>query len=79
MRTTIEIKPEHRSALMTVASNRGEKGFSSVLEDAIDRYLEGEAERNAHRNDFIALAGALSEESANELESEVEDIRAHWR
>ena len=45
MRTTIELKPEHRSALMALASRRGEKGFSSVLGEAIEVFLQGEVER----------------------------------
>ena len=29
MRTTVEMKPEHRSALPALASRRGQKGFSA--------------------------------------------------
>jgi hypothetical protein len=34
MRTTVELKPEHRSRLIAIAAKRGEKGFSSVLNEA---------------------------------------------
>ena len=45
MRTTIEIRPEHRSALLALASRRGHKGFSAVLAEAIESFLKDEAER----------------------------------
>ena len=43
MRTTVEMKPEHRSALLALAARRGEKGFSNLLAEAIDEFLQGEA------------------------------------
>ena len=46
MRTTVEMKPEHRSALLALASRRGHKGFSTVLGEAIESFLQGEAERD---------------------------------
>ena len=39
MRTTIELKPEHRARLLELAARRGEKGFSSVIAEAVDAYL----------------------------------------
>ena len=60
MRTTIELKSEHRSALLALAARRGEKGFSSVIEEAIESYLAGEAEREGRRQTLLSLAGSLS-------------------
>lgn len=45
MRTTIEIKPEHRARILELAAARGEKGFSSAVADALDMYLEALSER----------------------------------
>jgi len=44
VRTTIEIKPGHRARLLEVAARRGEKGFSSVIAEALESYLGGMAE-----------------------------------
>jgi len=49
MRTTVDLKPEHRSALLTLAARRGEKGFSSVLSEMIEAYLAGECDRERRR------------------------------
>lgn len=79
MRTTIELRPEHRSALLALAVRRGQKGFSGVLEEAIEAYLRGEAKREEHRQAFHSLAGILTEDEAGELERSVEEVRARWR
>jgi hypothetical protein len=40
MRTTIEMKPEHRARILELAEQRGEKGFSTVVAEALELYLE---------------------------------------
>lgn len=67
MRTTVEMKPEHRAALLSLAAKRGEKGFSGVLEQAIDAFLAGESEREARKQKLLALDGVLSNEEADDL------------
>ncbi len=36
MRTTIEIRDEHRAKLLEMAARRGEKGFSSIVSETIE-------------------------------------------
>jgi hypothetical protein len=79
MRTTVEMKPEHRTALIALAARRGQKGFSAVLEEAIEVYLAGEDSRDAKRNALAALAGALTQEEADELRRTTTQIRETWR
>jgi hypothetical protein len=45
MRTTIEMKPEHRARLLELAANRGDKGFSTVVAEALELYLETQSGR----------------------------------
>jgi hypothetical protein len=79
MRTTVEMKPEHRSALLALAADRGEKGFSSVLAEAIEVYLRGEHERAMQREEFRSLTGSLSAEEGAELRAKTRAIREYWR
>ena len=79
MRTTVAFKPEHRSALIALAAYRGHKGFSSVLEKAIESYLSGERERAERRNELLSLAGSLSQSEAEELRDEASRSRGFWR
>jgi hypothetical protein len=79
MRTTVEMKPEHRSALLSVASRRGQKGFSAVLGEAIDLYLHAEQERNQRRRTLLSLSGSISAKDALRLRQAAESLREHWR
>ena len=79
MRTTVEMKTEHRSALLTLAARRGEKGFSNVLAEAIEEYLRGNSERNRRIKEFLALEGSFSAEEADELRRVTSELRESWR
>jgi len=79
MRTTVEMKPEHRSALLALAARRGEKGFSSVLAEAIEVYLDGERTRVQRRKELLSLAGSLSVEDARNLRDAATALRENWR
>ena len=79
MRTTIEMKPEHRSALLALASRRGEKGFSTVLGEAIERFLQGEVEREKRRKTLLSLGGSLSKKEGDGLRRAVRELRESWR
>jgi hypothetical protein len=79
MRTTVEMKTEHRSALLALAARRGEKGFSNVLADAIEEYLRGNVERKRRLKDFLALEGSFSKEDGDELRRITTELRESWR
>jgi hypothetical protein len=64
---TVELKPEHRSALLALASRRGEKGFSLVLGEAIETFLQGKGERERRRKTLLSLAGSLSKKDGDDL------------
>ena len=79
MRTTVEMKPQHRSALLALAARRGEKGFSSVLAEAIEEYLDEEKTRVQRRKELLSLAGSLSAEEAKRLRRAATSLRENWR
>jgi hypothetical protein len=79
MRTTIEMKPEHRSALLALASRRGQKGFSAVLSEAIESFLQGEVERDKRRKTLLSLGGSLSKKDGDDLRRTVRELRESWR
>lgn len=79
MRTTVEMKPEHRSALLALASRRGQKGFSGVLGEAIESFLHGEAARAKRRKTLLSLGGSLSKKDREELLRTTKELRESWR
>ena len=81
MRTTIEITDEQRAGLLELAAQRGRKGFSFLVREAIERYLatEGVAGRRRKVEAALEVLGTLSEEEADRLEEARRKIRESWR
>ncbi len=73
------MKPEHRARLLEIASRRGEKGFSSVVSEAIEAYLAEEANNDEVRKKALRAGGSLGRKEAEELRRRVAEIRARWR
>ncbi len=79
MRTTIELTDEQRARLLELAARRGEKGFSRLIQEAVDRYLADEATRAEHIARALAAAGTLGTKAADALEESVRRARTRWR
>lgn len=71
--------PEHRSALLALASRRGHKGFSAVLREAIESFLQGDVEREKRRKTLLSLGGSLSKKDGEELVRTTKELRESWR
>jgi hypothetical protein len=79
MRTTIEMKPEHRARILELAANRGEKGFSNVVAEALDLYLTEQQSRAKAIENALTLKGSISPKEAANLAAETRKIRTNWR
>jgi hypothetical protein len=79
MRTTVEIRDEHRAKLLEIAARRGEKGFSSIVSEAIELLIAAQAELDTARKQALQLQGTLNEEEAAELRGTTSQLRSEWR
>lgn len=79
MRTTIEMKPEHRAKLLELAARRGEKGFSGLVEEALESYFTSVAEQDNARRRSLRLRGSFSKSEGQRLQQAVAAIRERWR
>jgi predicted transcriptional regulator len=79
MRTTVEMKPEHRARLLSIAARRGEKGFSGVLREAIETYLQAERRKERDLKAALAVEGSFSSTEAAKMRGAVRSIRENWR
>jgi hypothetical protein len=79
MRTTVEIADEHRARLLELAARRREKGFSRIVSEAIEQYLQTLDRAEADRRKVLKLRGSLSPQQAESLEAEAKLIRSSWR
>jgi len=79
MRTTIEMTDEQRAKLLHLAATRGLKGFSKLVQEAIDLYLEGRAGRESEVQAARAARGVLKGSEADHLAEVSRQVRSAWR
>jgi hypothetical protein len=81
MRTTLELTPENHTALRELAARRGEKGYSRIVNEAIDRYVHAETEERRARTAAALEAshGIISEEEGEQLQANIRKWRESWR
>jgi hypothetical protein len=79
MRTTVEITPEQRARLMAMAARRGEKGFSKLVQEALDAYLRQATAETEARRRALMLNGSLDAREADGLRAATRGIRESWR
>jgi len=81
VRTTVELTDRQRSRLLALAAARREKGFSSLVQEAIDRYLAeiDAAEREAELRNGLAAIGSVGDEVAERMEATFRELRSSWR
>lgn len=79
MRTTIEITEEQRARLLELAARRSEKGFSKLVQEALDAYLAADEERVDVRARARMLRRSLTDRDAEALRQATRQIRESWR
>lgn len=78
MRTTIELKEEHRALLHAIAARRGWRGYSKVVEEAIEFYLQHHAEAEEARRALLGRKGAWSAEEAERVRAAIRELHKRW-
>ena len=78
-RTTIELTPENRRRLRELAAERREKGFSKIVDEALDAYFASSLKDRAARDELLALKGSITDEEAAEMRANVSKARKSWR
>lgn len=78
MRTTLELDDELRARLVELAAERGEKGYSSLVNEALREYLDREEQREALLEDVMSLRGSLDDRQAEQLRERIESAWKNW-
>jgi hypothetical protein len=79
MRTTVEITDAQRAGLLELAARRGEKGFSRLVQEAVDRLLADERAGKGRVEAALALEGSMTAEAADGLTASIARLRRSWR
>ena len=69
MRTTIELDNEHRARLLDLAARRGLKGFSAIVQEALDQYLDRASAKARAGSSVQRFRGCLSKAEADHFRS----------
>lgn len=64
---------------MEASARRGEKGFSKLVEEAVEAYLDTLDERLRKARAAMATFGSLTDEEVTSLESAMRRSRETWR
>ena len=79
MRTTIELSEEQRSELLRLAAKRGLKGFSPLVQEALDEYLQNEAKKLHLIEVALEMKGAFQGKAGEDFLESAKNIRSNWR
>lgn len=79
MRTTIEISNETRAKLMALAARRGLRGYSEIVNEAIEEYLARAENREQEIAEILKLAGTLSEKESREYAVRTKEFWSRWQ
>ena len=79
MRTTIDLSDAQRAKLLELAAERGAKGFSELVREAVDQYLAENAARRGRVAAALGVLGTLTDRQAGALEESVRRLRRTWR
>jgi hypothetical protein len=79
MRTTVELSDPVYKRLKSAAVDRGLRGFSPIVEEALSEYFQSGLERRRMAGAIAAARGAWSEMDVAQWEREREAAWATWR
>jgi predicted transcriptional regulator len=79
MRTTVELSDPVYRRLKSVAVDRGIRGFSPIVEEALSEYFQTELQRSRLTGAIAAAEGAWSEMDVAAWERERQEAWATWR
>ena len=75
MRTTIELSDDHRSVLHFLAAQRRLRGYSKLIQEAIDFYIKEKVRGETGVKHLLKMRGTWSKEEAKRFRKRVGEIR----
>ena len=75
MRTTIEISDKNRSILLSLAAQRGLRGYSRVIEEALEYYIEHRLKNAAEKIDILKMKGSWKAGETKRIRANLNELR----
>ena len=79
MRTTIELSNDHRSSLHSLAARRGLRGYSKLIREAVDLYIQEMTTKEGSAKHLLQMRGTWNKEDAQKFQKKLREIRKNWK
>ena len=79
MRTTIELSNDHRSSLHSLAARRGLRGYSKLIQEAVDLYIQEMTAKEVNAKHLLRMRGTWNKEDARKFQKKLREIRRNWK
>jgi hypothetical protein len=79
MRTTIELSNDHRSSLHSLAARRGLRGYSKLIQEAVDLYIQEKTAKERNVKPLLQMRGTWNSEDARKFQRNLRKIRRNWK
>jgi metal-responsive CopG/Arc/MetJ family transcriptional regulator len=79
VRATIEIPDRLRPALLAIAARKGYRGYSRVITEALEFYLQEKEAAESGLDRALALKGSWDRAEADEARQRLGEVRRNWK
>ena len=79
MRTTIEVSDRHRIILLSLSAQRGLRGYSGIIQEALDYYIEHQIRTKDSKRDILKMKGSWETEETKKIKSKLTELRENWK
>ncbi len=79
MRTTIELASNHRQILHQLSQMRGYRGYSKIIREAIDFFVENKHLGKNEQTRLLQLKGSWKNSEALKTRQALDEVRANWK
>ena len=79
MRTTIEVSDKHRSILLALAAQKGLRGYSGIIKEALDYYIEHQSKTAEKKSEILKMEKTWKAEEAEAIRSNLAELRENWK
>ena len=75
MRTTIELPDDQRSILHFLTAQRGLRGYSKLIQEAIDFYIREKTEQKKNIKHLLKMRGTWIKKKSKKFKRDLREIR----
>ena len=79
MRTTVELSNDQRSFLRSLAARRGLRGYSKLIQEAVDLYIQEMTAKEGSARHLLQMRGTWNKEEARKFQKKLKGIRKNWK